>query len=144
MDWLFLQGQEEILMGFKQSDMIWFLLKNSFWLLFGEWIVWEMSGVSGAMNVVPERCGDDYAIRIEEKGGCWMKWCALKRETDRNFNGLDACAWGTQKKPVVNFNYVCGCERDCRVCGGKERMTQVDDYIYWGRNRLARVGSRPG
>ena len=54
-------------MGFKQSDMIWFLFKNSFWLLFGELIVWEMSGVSGAMNVVPERCGDGYAIRIEEE-----------------------------------------------------------------------------
>ena len=54
-------------MGFKQSDMIWFWFKNSFWLLFGEWIVWEMSVVSGAVNVVPEKCGDGYAIRIEEE-----------------------------------------------------------------------------
>lgn len=36
-------------------------------MLFGELIVWEMSGVSGTMNVVPGRCGDGYAIRIEEE-----------------------------------------------------------------------------
>ena len=45
---------------------------------------------------------------------------------------------------MVNFNYVCGCERDCRVCGGKKCVTQVDDYIYWGINRLVCVGSMAG